>query len=42
MLAVGELMDRLGVIEALDTGIGAIKSRARGISGGQMEAALAQ
>ncbi len=42
VLAVGELMDRLGVIEALDTGIGAIKSRARGLTGGQLVAALAQ
>ncbi len=42
VLAVGELMDRLGVIEALDTGIGPIKSRARGVSGGQLVAALAQ
>jgi len=42
VLAVGELMDRLGVIEALDTGIAAIKSRARGLTGGQLVAALAQ
>ena len=42
VLALGELMDRLGVIEALDTGIGAIKSRARGVSGGELVAALAQ
>ncbi len=42
VLAVGELMDRLGVIEALDTGIGAIKSRARGVTGGELVAALAQ
>jgi len=42
VLAVGELMDRLGVIEALDTGIGAIKARARGVTGGELVAALAQ
>ena len=42
LLAVGELMDRLGVIEALDTGIGAIKARARGVTGGELVAALAQ
>jgi hypothetical protein len=42
VLAVGELMDRLGVVEALDTGIGPIKSRSRGVSGGELVASLAQ
>ncbi len=42
VLAVGELMDRLGVVEALDTGIGPIKSRARGVTGGELVASLAQ
>jgi hypothetical protein len=42
VLAVGELMDRLGVIEALDAGIGPIKSRARGLTGGEVVASLAQ
>ena len=42
MLAVGELMDRLGVIEALDAGIGPLKSRARGVTGGELVASLAQ
>jgi len=42
VLAVGELMDRLGVIEALDTGIGPIKARAVGVSGGELVAGLAQ
>jgi hypothetical protein len=42
VLAVGELMDRLGVVQALDTGIGRIKSRSRGVSGGELVASLAQ
>jgi len=42
VLAVAELMDRLGVIEALDTGIGPIKARARGVTGGELVAGLAQ
>ncbi len=42
VLAVGELMDRLGVIEALDAGIGPIKSRAVGHTGGELVAGLAQ
>ncbi len=42
VLALGELMDRLGVIEALDSGIGPIKSRSRGVTGGELVAALAQ
>ena len=42
MLAVAELMDRLGIIEALDTGIGPIKARARGVTGGELVAGLAQ
>ena len=42
MLAVGELMDRLGFIEALDAGIGPIKCRARGVSGGELVASLVQ
>lgn len=42
MLAVGELMDRLGVVEAPDAGVGASKSRARGVSGGELVASLTQ
>jgi len=42
VLAVGELMDRLGVIEALDAGIGPIKTRALGVTGGELVASLAQ
>ncbi len=42
VLAVGELMDRLGVIEGLDAGIGPIKTRALGVTGGELVASLAQ
>lgn len=42
VLAVGELLDRLGVIEVLDAGIGPIKTRARGITGRELVAGLAQ
>ncbi len=35
-------MDRLGVVQALDAGIGRIKSRSRGVSGGEVVASLAQ
>ncbi len=42
VLALGELMDRLGVIEALDTGIGPIKTRALGVTAGELVAGLAQ
>ncbi len=42
VLAVAELMDRLGIIEALDTGIGPIKARPRGVTGGELVAGLAQ
>lgn len=35
LLAVTELVDRLGVIDVLDDAIGPIKQRARGLSGGQ-------
>jgi hypothetical protein len=36
MVAVTELMDRLGVIDRLDAAIGPIKTRRRGFSGGQL------
>src|SRR5216684_908505 len=35
MLAVTELCGKLGLIEALDAGIGPLKQRRRGFSGGQ-------
>lgn len=41
VLAAGELMDRLGVVAALDSVIGPIKARARGLSVGQLAAGLA-
>jgi hypothetical protein len=42
VVALAELIDRLGVLEVLDEGIGAIKQRERGVSGGELLAALAQ
>ena len=41
MLAVTELFGKLGVIEALDEGIGPIKVRRRGFTGGQVLAGMA-
>ncbi|HET7682863.1 MAG TPA: IS1380 family transposase [Marmoricola sp.] len=41
LLAVTELVDRLGVVAALDEAIGPIKQRARGLSGGEFMTALA-
>ena len=41
MVAVSELCDRLGVIEALDVGVGPIKERDRGFTGGQLLVGLA-
>jgi len=41
MLAVSELVDRLGVVSALDAGIGSFKTRNRGLSGGQLLVSLA-
>lgn len=41
LLAVTELVDRLGVVSALDEAIGPIKQRARGQSGGEFLTALA-
>lgn len=41
MLAVTELVDRVGVVEALDEAIGPIKQRARGLSGGEFLVGLA-
>jgi hypothetical protein len=41
MLAVTELCGKLGLIEALDAGIGQVKQRRRGFSGGQVLAGLA-
>src|SRR5918993_1044141 len=41
MVAVTELVDRLGMIGLLDAAIGSIKSRDRGFSGGQLLGRLA-
>ena len=41
MLAVTELCERLGVIEALDEGMGPVKQRRRGFTGGQVLAGMA-
>ena len=41
MLAVTELCGKLGLIEALDKGIGPVKQRARGFTGGQVLAGMA-
>ena len=41
MLAVTELCGRLGLISELDAGIGPVKQRARGFSGGQVLAGMA-
>jgi hypothetical protein len=41
MLAVTELCGRLGLIEALDAGIGPVKQRRRGFSGGQVLTGMA-
>lgn len=41
MLAVAELVDRIGVVAALDERVGPIKQRARGLSGGEFLVGLA-
>jgi hypothetical protein len=41
MLAVTELVDRLGVIDRLDAAIGPIKKRDRGFSGGEVLVGMA-
>jgi hypothetical protein len=41
MVAVTELVDRLGVVRRLDARIGPIKSRRRGLSGGQLLVGMA-
>ena len=41
MLAVTELCGKLGLIEALDEGIGPVKARRRGFSGGQVLTGMA-
>lgn len=41
MLAVSELVDRLGIISALDASVGPIKQRARGLSAGEFLVGLA-
>jgi hypothetical protein len=41
MVAVTELGERLGVIAALDAGMGPVKQRRRGFSGGQVLAGMA-
>ena len=41
MLAVTELCGKLGLIEALDAGIGPVKQRRRGFTGGQVLAGMA-
>jgi Transposase DDE domain group 1 len=42
VVAVAELVERLGVVEALDDAVGAIKERDRGLTGGQFLVSLAQ
>ena len=42
VVALAELIRKLRVVEFLDAGIGAIKQRDRGVSGGQLLAVLAQ
>ncbi|KJE19290.1 transposase family protein [Frankia torreyi] len=41
LAAVAELVDRLGVVEALDERVGPVKRRARGLSGGELLVGLA-
>ena len=41
-VALAELSRKLRVVRSLDAGIGVVKQRDRGVSGGQMVAALAQ
>ena len=41
LVAVNELVDRMGVTEALDVGIGAVKQRDRGITGAELLVSLA-
>ena len=41
MVAVTELCERLGVIAALDAGMGPVKQRRRGFTGGQVLAGMA-
>jgi len=41
MLAVAEMVDRLGMVDALDEAVGPIKQRARGLTGGQFLMGLA-
>jgi len=41
LVVVSELVDRLGVVQALDAGIGPIKQRARGVTGGQLLVSVA-
>jgi hypothetical protein len=42
VVALAELIERLDVLGALDAGIGPVKQRERGVSGGEVVAALAQ
>jgi hypothetical protein len=42
VVAVTELVSRLGLVNALDDAIGSIKQRARGLSGGELMVSLAQ
>jgi hypothetical protein len=41
MVAVSELVDRLGVVEALDAAVGPIKQRNRGFGAGELLVGLA-
>ncbi len=41
LAAVTELVDRLGLVEALDAGIGPLKRRVRGLTGGQLLVGMA-
>ncbi len=40
--AVAEFLDKLGVVDMFDRGIGPIKQRARGLSAGELLVGLAQ
>jgi hypothetical protein len=42
VVALAELFGKLRVVQALDAGIGAVKQRERGVSGGELLAGLAQ
>ncbi len=41
LVAVAKLVDRVGVVEALDERVGPVKRRARGLSGGELLVGMA-